>query len=317
MEGHKIQIRLGKTGSGKTLDQTIQEVIPRLINGEEVYSCYWLNWKGSNFHYFVADDFEAIESVRNATIVFDEVAQSFDPREWEKESSGVRRFFQLHRKRHNDIIANTQDISLVAKTIGILAHEWILIEKVEETWIDKLIERFTGKKVIVKLDKSIMSYQRLKKLAVGFEIGETEIERGEIAIENINYKEWDIVRPDLDEYKEELVHRYCPQCRQRQGRQIKAEDTEKECRRGEKGEDEWVLINKEYCPKHKEQELIIRKSGMYDTDYEPERKGKEVIWKPFIESPKGYRMIEWKGYLTEKQEIEKKEKMKKNKYEKN
>lgn len=300
IEGHIIRIRLGKTGSGKTLDQTIEDIIPRLIAGETIYSCYWINWKLPNYKYFVADDFEAIKNVRNCVVVFDEVAQSFDPRDWEKESSEVRRFFQLHRKRHIDIIANTQDISLVAKTIGILAHEWILIEKVEKNIWDHIFKP----KTIIKVDKSIMTWQRLKKMAIGFELGEYDYERGEISIENKNYKEEEIIRRDLDEYKIELVHRYCNKCKQRQGKQILSEDTEEICEFNEK--EGWKLKEKEYCPKHPEEELIIKRSGMYDTDYEPESKEKEVIFKPFVPSPAGWRLIEYKGRLSQKQMDEQK-----------
>ncbi|HNV97629.1 MAG TPA: zonular occludens toxin domain-containing protein [bacterium] len=292
-----IKIRLGKTGSGKTLDQTIEDVVPRLIAGEEIYSCYWLNWAGKNYHYFVADDFEMIKNVRNACIVFDEVAQSFEPRDWEKESSEVRRFFQLHRKRSNTIIANTQDLSLVAKTIGILAHEWILIEKIEPNWLDLILGNNK-----IKIDRSFMSYQRLKKLASGWEIGEIEYEKGEIEIDNKNYKEEDIIRRDLDEFKQELVHRYCPLCGQRQGEQILKEDTEKICEWNNK--EGWKLKKEEYCPKHKNTLLEIRRSGMYDTNFEPEYKGRDVIFKPFIPSPAGWRLIEFKGKLTEEQKKE-------------
>jgi hypothetical protein len=67
----------------------------------------------------------------------------------------------------------------------------------------------------------------------------------------------------------------------RQGEQILKENTLDICKFNREA-DRYDLKVVEYCPKHKEQELEIRKSGMFDTDYEPEVKEKELIFKPFM-----------------------------------
>jgi len=269
-EGVKIKMRLGKTGSGKTLDQTETDVLDALLDGQEVWSCYWINWNQPNWHYFRPRDFNTIKNLRNCVVVFDEVRQSFDPRSWESESEEVRAFFELHRHRHNDIIGNTQDVSLVAKTVGIQAHEWSLVERMEPTIITRLIDWFT-KTQKKRIRKDYLSFQELKKMANGWELGE------DVALDNDwekkTYKIKDIVHHELDEYKTELIHRYCPKCKMRQGEMIKKEDTNIVADYNKEKEG-WSLRGKEFCPRHKDQELEIRESGLFDTDYEPETVGK-------------------------------------------
>jgi len=259
--------RLGLPGSGKSLDQTHSEVLEHLMNGEEVWSCYWINWAGDNWHYFQPRDFDAIKNLRNCVIVFDEVAQMWEPRDWESENSEVRAFFQLHRHRHNDIYFNTQDVSLVSKTVGIIASEWIKYYKVEPDWIRKLLKP----KVKISMEIHHMTYQEMKKEAFGWELGDLVVERGDTEL--IDYKEEDLVRRDLNDLKVEIVHRYCPVCCARQGGIIKKEETEKYVDWDKKKG--YYLKKKEYCPKHKTQELEIRETGLYDTDYEPETKQKD------------------------------------------
>jgi len=293
----KIIGRLGKTGSGKTLDQTEQDVIPALLNGEEVWCSYWINWNGPNIHYFNPDDFDAIANVRNAVIVFDEIRQSFDPRRWESEDEQVRTFFEMHRKRHNDIIFNTQDVSLVAKTIGIQAHQWAQVERVKDSILKRVwynISRHEG----ITIRKDYLTFQELKKIANGWELGE------DVAIdadwEITHYRAQNLIHHELDDYKVELVHRYCPICQSRQGEMIKKEDTNKVCKKDEKGN--WILRQKEFCPKHPKEKLEIKESGIYDTDYEPIRIEKELIWVPLVDCKKGERKVRYNGPLSERQE---------------
>ena len=164
MSKYKIHGRLGLTGSGKSLDQTESDILDFILDGVEVWSCYWLNIDLPNVHYFT--EFEEIEDLRNAVVVFDEITDFFDPRDWENESKGVRRWFRLHRKRHLHIYFNTQDISLVAKTIGTLCHEWLYIKEnnlgVIMEWIFKII----GRKERISMKIYEMTYQELKKMAV-------------------------------------------------------------------------------------------------------------------------------------------------------
>ena len=58
------------------------------------------------------------------------------------------------------------------------------------------------------------------------------------------------------------------------------------------------LKKEEFCPKHKTTKLEIKESGIYDTDYEPKIKEKEIIFKPFCNQTV---MREYKGELSENQ----------------
>lgn len=301
---NKIITVLGKTGSGKTLYQTEEFVLPALIEGLDIYCCYWLNWKLPNYHYFQPKDFDEIADKRNAVIVFDEVAQSFDPRDWEREDGRVRSFFQLHRHRHLDIICNTQDISLVAKTIGTQTHKWILCEENNDSLIILLIKKILGiKRKGIKIDLTQMTIQQIKKMAMGWEIGEVyNPEKEDNNFKSIKYDIEKLVHRELNQYKIEIVHKYCPRCKSRQGEQIKAEKTDEICEFNPKTK-QWELKKEEFCPKHHNTKLIIRESGIYDTDYEPEIKEKKVIFKPFCEQMV---MREYKGELTKEQNENKK-----------
>jgi len=267
IEGAICEIRLGLPGSGKSLDQTYAAVLPHLLNDEEVYCCYWLNWNKPNFHYFHPGDFDAIKHERNCVVVFDELAQTFEPRDWEGESGEVRAWFQLHRHNHVDIYANTQDVSLVAKTVGIIADQWIRCSKIEYGWLWALIRKWLGFNNKITILKEYLTFQQLKKMANGWEIGEDVAL--DIDKEKIKRSIPDILCHDLDDYKIELVHKYCPKCAARQGSQILKEDTEKICEWIDK--QGWQLKIKEFCPKHKDTELEIRESGLYDTDYIPQK----------------------------------------------
>lgn len=293
----KIRGRLGATGSGKTLDQTEQDVLPALLAGEEVWCSYWVNWAGSNLHYFPPADFDAINNVRNATIVFDEIRQSFDPRSWESESNEVRAFFELHRKRHNDIIFNTQDVSLVAKTVGIQAHEWSRIERVRDGLLIRIFYNLMGWQGIT-VRKDFLTFAELKKMANGWELGEDVALDAEWKL--THYRAQNLIHRELNDFKIELFHRYCPKCQARQGEQILKKDTTKVVRFDNK-KGKIRLINKEFCPKHKDIELEVKESGIYDTDFEPEVIEKEIEWVPMIDCPKGDRKIRYNGSLSQRQ----------------
>lgn len=271
-----IVVRLGKTGSGKTLVQTEINVLPLLLEGQMVRCCYWLNWdteKYPNLEYFSPRDFDKIKFTRNCTIVFDEVARSFPARGYDQETSDFWDFIQLHRHRHNTIIANTQDISLVAKTIGVQAHSWSQCEKVVRSplllFFDKVFEH---NKIVINED--FLSYGELKRIALGWEQNiDPEIKPD---WETHVFTKEQLIHSELDEYKIELVHRYCPRCKSRQGEQIKKADTLKFCNPSFDNKGKllgYSLKEIEYCPKHKNTSLVVRLSGMFDTDYEPEPDG--------------------------------------------
>lgn len=265
----KITIRLGKTGSGKTTLQNEVNVLPLLLDGQEVYCCYWLNYNGDNLHYFRPKDFKAVSRLRNCVIVFDEVRRSFEPRDFKNESEEFRSFVELQRHRHNEIIANTQDISLVSKTIGIQTHYWSQVDLIKQSFLMRFIDKvFQREKIIIMED--YLTYQELKKMSMGYELGE------DVALEAewkaFKFTREHLLHRELDEFKLELVHRYCPKCKSRQGAQILKEDTDKVCsfRVDENGRKHFFLLEEEFCPKHSKIPLQIRESGMFDSDYEPE-----------------------------------------------
>jgi hypothetical protein len=304
IKGNRCVIRLGKPGCGKSLDQTETDVLEHLWAGEDVYCCYWINWKGyknskgewtQNFHYFppTKKGWDSIKDKRNCVVVFDELAQVFDPRDWAEEGSEVRRWFQLHRHFHVDIYANTQDVSLVAKSVGIIADEWQLIENVGYGLVIDWILDALGVQII-RIRKEFLTWQQLKKMASGWELGE------DVAIDgNWKHKRYPIkkiIHNELNEYKEELYHYYCQKCCSRQGEKIK----DKTMTLGS-----LASLGTKYCEKHKEEPLIIKETGLYDTDYTPEMDEEEIEFKAFVDSPKGWRKIEYKGLLSPKQNEEK------------
>lgn len=279
IDGSRCVGRLGLPGSGKSLHQTEEAVLPYLLSGVDVYCSYWINWNKPNYHYFTT--FDEIKDLRNCVVVFDELAQFFDPRDWEKEGQEVRKFFQLHRHRHVDIFFNTQDISLVAKTVGIVADEWILCQKVETPLLLSFFYKFFNiNRISFRFE--YLTYQQLKKMAMGWDLAE------EIEINNdwqsVRYDPVKLLHQELDEFKQELIHWYCPNCLQRQGKPIKKGTTPSGIH---------------YCPKHKKTPLEIRLSSLYDTDYEPEIPPvPDLEWQAVIPSPKGYTKIKYRGPLS-------------------
>jgi len=294
-KGVNCIIRLGLPGSGKTLDQTEQDVLPHLLSGEEVWCSYWLNWSLPNYHYFT--EFEEVEHLRNAVVVFDEIGQILPARAWENEGLRVQLFFQLHRHRHIDIIANTQDVSLVSKTVGIVANSWIFCQNVN-SWFWDFVRTIFFFRHKVDILKSDVSYQGLKKMANGWELEQVletdeQARRKSYSIESLTHEE-------LNPYKIEVVHKYCSLCAMRQGSQILSGDTLRVCDYNEKKKT-YTLKVPEFCQKHKNTLLTIRLSGLYDTDYEPPIIDKPVKFVPMIPSPAGYTSIKYSGRLSEAQ----------------
>jgi len=268
---NKIAISIGKTGSGKTLLQTEIKVLPLLLDDIDVWCCYFINLDLPNLHYFAPKDFDKVKDLRNSTIVFDEIRRSFEPRAWETETEEFRSFVELHRHRHNDIIGNTQDVSLVSKSFSIQTHFWSQVEHISQSFFFRFIDKiFNQSKVVIK--ETYLNYSDLKKLSNGYELNE------EVLLENTVNLIWkfpikNLIHHELDDIKVELVHRYCKKCRSRQGEMILRADTDKvvETLKDSKGIVKGYRLKvDEFCPKHKKQLLTVRESGVFDTDYEPE-----------------------------------------------
>lgn len=287
IEGSIFSIRLGLPGSGKSLGNCEEDLLPHLLAGEEVWTNYWVNYKGPNLHFFTADEFDELApTLRNCVLVMDEIGQVMEARAWEQESGNIRRFFQLHRHHHVDIYGTTQDVSLVAKSAWIVVDEWILCHKIERTWWDNFVDWLRNSKSF-RVGYQDVTYQELKKMAAGWE-NSMDSEFGGVG-GDIRIKRYDInklLHTELDDVKSELEHYRCNKC----------------CGRQEKGE---------FCPKHKEELLEIVKSGMYDTDYDIPIKEKEVRFVAKTPSPAGYMWIDAKFPLSDNQ-INQKQKLKEN-----
>lgn len=293
ISGEIFDIRLGLPGKGKTLSLTEDVVIPALKSGLDVYCNYWINWNKPNLHLY--NDIEEILNVRNCVVVMDEIGKLLDPRNWESENGNIRAFYQLHRHRHVDIRGSTQHISLIAKTALIEVDEFIMCDKIMDGWLLKALWRNFPWIVIIE---ERMSLKEVKSLDSEFIIKDTGENFVALDREWKFYNKKKLLHKELDENKEELIHLYCNKCAQRQGEQIKKEDTEKWAKKNKKGF--WEPLNRDYgyCPKHKKEKLIIRESGMYDTDYEFPIKEKDVIFKAYT---KGIKEIPFKGILSSNQ----------------
>lgn len=292
---YEISGWLGKTGAGKTLDEVEQKVLDFALSGVEVWVCFWVNLDLPNIHFF--SEFEEVENLRNAVVVFDEITDFFDPRDWENETKGVRRWFRLHRKHHLVILFNTQDISLVAKTVGTLCHHWYFLKANDFNLIRRFIRKMLGKQDDISLRLYPMTYQELKKMAVGFEVGEVMDAQGLFTL--VNYPLKKILHRELNDKKIEIVHRYCPKCESRQGEQIKREDISSY--HYDSNARMYRLNEIEFCPFCKTEKLVVRESGIYDTDYELPIKEKPITFQPMIDCPAGWRKIPYTGYLSDGQ----------------
>lgn len=297
-QGNLFLIRLGLPGSGKSLGLVEEDLLPHLLQGEEVYSNFWINWNGPNLHFF--NDISEVLDLRNAVIAFDEIGQVLDPRSWEQESSDVRRFFQLHRHRHLTILGTTQDISLVAKSARILVSEWILCENNDDSPLVKWIfEKIGLGRVRVKYQE--ISFNELQQLQKG--IGAKPIldepDPSDSFSENIDFDDFEfevkarnvsfsykkLLHKELNAFKTEMFHYYCPDCCSRQLDPIPYDVDPN-------------TLKVETCPKHKNTILKIKPTGLFDTDYDIEVSTHDVEWRPFVPSPPGHVKIPYRGPLS-------------------
>jgi len=293
ISGEIFEMRLGLPGSGKTLSQTELIVLPALLDGLEVYVNYWINCNLENYHYF--NQFEEIQNVRNCLVVFDEMCKILDPRDWEKEGSVVRDFFQLHRHRHIDIYGNTQHISFIAKTALAEVDRFYMCDKM---WNGDLFRALFPKFPIV-IQETQMTLKEIKLEEAGYIVREEDVE--EFAVGNSKnywFRQSKLMHKELDPIKQEFVHWHCSKCNQRQLEQIPANKTEEIAESTKKG---WILrpdVEVPTCPKHKNHFLQLVPSTMYDTDYEFITIEKEVYFKPFT---KALKEVPFRGRLSPEQ----------------
>jgi len=299
-------MRLGKPGAGKTLSTTELLALPALLSGIHVYADYWLNWKLPNYHYF--QEFEEIADVRNCIVLFDDMSDILDPRNWEGEGSQVRRFFIYHRKRHIEIEGNVQNLNLIAKTALNQVSTFLWHTDLNDSIFNFL---FPG---TLRFQIDELTLQQLKRFDSGYvpyippQDDEDYQDEPEDDVEDSwteKYKIKKLYHPEFNKYKQEFFHFYCPLCESRQGEIIYAENTNKYLNYDSKKQRFTSLkadVEIPQCPKHYTQTLEIRPSTMYDSDYELKLPEKEIVWRPFT---KMLKESIYKGALSDRQLNEK------------
>jgi len=292
-----FHLGLGLPRSGKTLSQ-IEILLDEILNDIEVYSNTWINLDLPTVHLY--SEFEEIAHLRNCVVHIDEICHILDPRDWASESKDVRDFFQLHGHRHVGLITNTQHISLVPKSALIEVSRYFMCEKL---WNSELTRRLFPNFPWIVVNETEMTLQEIKAEENGYtfknnfddEDDEWTMESG--SDKTIWFNKNEIMHRELNDLKKELVHWYCPKCKQRQGQVIKKEDSElyaefdrKKGIKVKKIDD--ILIPS--CPKHK-CKLEIKESGIYDSYYEFERIEKEIVFRPYY---KAVKEMPYKGRLS-------------------
>lgn len=227
----------GLPGSGKTLLMTLA-LYPFLIKGYNVYSDYFINFKGDNLKYF--NNLEDIIEKRNCILAIDEISALLEPRNWENESMEVRRMFSQHRKRHLTLFSTTQHISLVAKSARIILDYWAEVKNYTPTEGRKGKRGFGSYLPFLLIREQVIPKNKYQEEDIVLKSNFLDLPH------EMNYvsKKVNILAPQYDKYKKELKHLYCNECKQSQSEH-----------------------NRKRCLKCKTK-LVYRKSGLYDTDRE-------------------------------------------------
>lgn len=300
ISGEAFNLNLGLPGSGKTISMVEERIIPALLQGVDVWVNFWINWSGSNIHFF--KEFSEVAYVRNCIVVFDEIQRIIDPRHWEGEDSAVRDFFSLHRHRHVDIESATQHLSLCAKTALIEVDRFLMHHKFLDGWLLHGIWRNFPWLCINEVE---MSLRDVKLLDSEF-IVHDDAEGFSPSDSNRHfYSKKKLLHQELNGEKVEFIHMFCPACNQRQGRTIPTLETYDFALQDERNN--YIKrddVDLGFCPKHKKVPLVLRESGMYDSDYELPISEKHVIFKPFA---KVYKEAPFKGSLSADQIRQKRE----------
>lgn len=298
-----FHVGLGLPRSGKTLSQIENELLPEILAGMTVYSNTWINLELENnitYH-----EFEEIKHVRNCIVHMDEICHVFDPRDWQNESKEVRDFWQLHGHRHVGLITNTQHISLVPKSALIEVSRYFMCEKL---WNSDMIKNIFPNFPWVVVQETELSLQEIKALDSGFiaknyseDDDDDDMKFSSEDSKSYWFNKTKLMHRELNDLKKELIHWYCPICKQRQGELIPKNESEKYADFNEKKGWTQLLLKNELvpkCPKHKNINLEIKESGIYDSYYEFEVIEKEVEFRPFY---KAIKEVPFRGRLSERQ----------------
>lgn len=310
LTGKEFSNYLGLPGAGKTLSAIEEKVLPAYLAGVPIWSNTFINLKGVNYF----SDIEEVLDKRNILLFIDELGFVLDPYDWANIPKSVRVFFQFHRKKKIEIVSTTQDISFLAKPARVLVSNYIFCENSDWGQIVAKIFSFFGYGE-VRLAQRALTFNDLQKLQKG--VGASPLidseEEEEEMPDDLDFDDLGVESPiirrsysfktlfhrELDEYKIEIYHKFCPLCNGRSGSQIKAEDSDiyidynKKLKR-------YFLKTSEFCSFHKDQLLDVRVSGIYDTDYELEPKDIDVVWKPYVPVKSGATLVPYKGVLSKK-----------------
>jgi hypothetical protein len=312
-KGHLMVNYLGLRGAGKTLSAIHQEVLPRYLKGDKIFSTSFINLKGV--------DYETVQTpkdclnLRNCVLVIDELGDFVDAYDWANISQDFRRFLRLSRKRKVDIITTAQDISYIAKPLRVLFSDWVYCENATPVGLGAKILSWLGL-FRVKIKQQELTANELVRLQKGvgnnplkdeedededlelndFDFADEDLER---KVETIEYSKKDLIREDLEQFKIYNYQEYCPVC------DVGYDyiDKEKEESLIDYNKKQKYFFKKDrFCQIHQAQKLEVRQTGIYDTDFEiPVPLVPDLIFKAYIPSPKGYQNIPYKGIIPESQ----------------
>lgn len=291
--GYTLKVYLGLTGSGKTLSAIENEVVPALKSGRKVYSNMWLNYTGSNLVYFT--DWSELRGVKNSLIFVDEVGYVLDPYKYLDYEDADKDIIRFHRKRFNDIIFTSQDISQVAKTIRVNIHLWVLCQSVKSFFLSIIYNLFY-KSSVIQVRTLELTFRDLGILAQGlgsFDLN-SKVERIEELEDNFsesfadsesvsskpdlpkpktfNFKSSDLIHEELQATFKHRFGVFCSECNDF----IKLVPLD--------------LLEPEKepykCLSHKDSILKILPVPFYLTNQEIERKSSDYIIKKFVKKNK-------------------------------
>jgi len=129
-----FQVVENQPGTGKSLYAA--QITRKLINRNfAIYKKFGIKRKvASNIKYSSAfeglagdflmywSDVRDLVGLRDVDIIWDEIANDLDSRDWENLPHSVKRFLSAYRKRGCDIYANTQDFGMVDKRARIMVN---------------------------------------------------------------------------------------------------------------------------------------------------------------------------------------------------
>lgn len=316
-KGHLMVNYLGLRGAGKTLSAVHEEVLPRYLNGEKIVSTSFLNLKGVDIIYTPEDCLK----LRNCVLFIDELGDFVDAYDWLNIPQAFRRFLRLSRKRKVDIITTAQDLSYIAKPFRVLFSHWVFCQNNSFTGVfGRLLNSFgfsnlkilqqeltsndlfllqngVGHKVLLDddpVDVSVSSGEDLTENDLNLVSDVSKLSKTKIK----HYNNRKLICSNLDDKKIYQYASYCSKC------QTIIDYLDDEiCYNA-------ILFKKNkkpyfccslFCP-NCETLLKPKKMGIYDSDFEiPLPEVPDLVFKPFVPSPKGERLIPYKGPLSSAQ----------------